>query len=400
VTERTAHTRVTYRQVLRVREFRAIFVSQALSLAGDQIARIAIALLVFERTGSPFAASATYGLSYFTWLIGGPALSVLADRQSRRRIMIVADVARGLLVALLLVPSPPLPLVFGVLFLVGVLTPPFESARSALTPDILEGEEFVAGNALSNTMIQGAQVSGFFFGGLLVATLSARGAIAIDVATFVVSAVMITTMVRERPAANPTPTRHFADMTAGFSFVAHDRLLRALLGYGVLASVAAIVPEGLAVAVAADAGDGAVATGVLTATLPLGYVVASTLLLRVPDDRRLALLRPLTVLQCVPLLATPLVHDTALTAVLWVLAGLGTSVQLVAGATYVRSTPAELRGRAFGIASTGLMISQGAALLTAGALANLTNPRNVVAGAALLVLLCLLALRTTSPRAT
>jgi MFS family permease len=391
---------VTYRQVLRVPEFRAIFVSQALSLAGDQIARIAIALLVFERTGSPFAASATYGCSYFTWLIGGPLLSVLADRRSRRRIMIVTDVARGLLVALLLIPSPPLPLVFAVLLLVGILTPPFESARSATIPDILEGEEFIAGNALSNTMIQGAQVGGFFFGGVLVATFSVRGAIALDVVTFVVSALAITTMIRERPAPAATRTRHLADMAAGFSFVAREPLLRALLGYGVLASVAAIVPEGLAVAVAADAGDGALATGVLTATLPLGYVVASTLFLRVPDHRRLALLRPLTILQCVPLLATPLVHSTPLTAVLWIVAGLGTSVQLVAGATFVRSTPPEFRGRAYGIASTGLMISQGLALLAAGGLANLTNARNVVAAAGAIVLLSLLAVRTTSPRVT
>jgi hypothetical protein len=305
-----------------------------------------------------------------------------------------------LLVATLLIPSPPLPLVFAVLLLVGILTPPFESARSATMPDILEGEEFIAGNALSNTMIQGAQVGGFFFGGVLVATFSVRGAIGLDVVTFVVSALTITTMIRERRVPAPTRTRHLADMAAGFSFVAREPLLRALLGYGVLASVAAIVPEGLAVAVAADAGDGALATGVLTATLPLGYVVASTLFLRVPDHRRLALLRPLTILQCVPLLATPLVHNTPMTVVLWIVAGLGTSVQLVAGATFVRSTPAEFRGRAYGIASTGLMISQGVALLAAGALANVTNARNVVAGAGAIVLLSLFAVRTTSPRAT
>src|SRR4051794_27101657 len=295
---------------------------------------------------------------------------------------------------------PPLWLVFCVLVLVGLLTPPFESARSATMPDILEGEEFVAGNALSNTMIQGAQVGGFFFGGVLVAMFSVRGAIALDVVTFVVSALTITLMIRERPVPVATRSRHLADMAAGFSFVSREPLLRALLGYGVLASVAAIVPEGLAVAVAHDAGDGALATGVLTATLPLGYVVASTLFLRVPDHRRLALLRPLTILQCVPLLLTPFVHNTAMTTVLWIIAGLGTSVQLVAGATFVRSTPAEFRGRAYGIASTGLMISQGVALLAAGALANITNPRNVVAAAGAVVLLSLLAVRTTSPRAT
>ena len=389
---------MTYGQVLREPEFRAIFLSQALSLLGDQIARIAIALLVFDRTGSAFAASATYGCSYLTWLVGGPILSALADRYRRRRIMIASDVARGLLIAVLLIPAPPLWLVVTVLIAVGLLAPPFESARSAIVPDILEGEVYVAANTLMNTTIQAAQVSGFFFGGVLVATLSVRGALALDVLTFVVSAVMLKVGLQERPAATVAATRLVADIVDGFSYVVHEPLLRGLLAYGVLASVAAIVPEGLAVAVASDAGDGPLAVGILTAALPLGYVIASALLLRVPAERRIELLAPLTVLLCVPLLATPLVSGTAVTAVLWVIAGLGTSVQLIASVTYVAATPARFRGRAFGIASTCLMFVQGAALLAAGGLADALDSRTVVAGAAAIVLVSLLGVRATFPK--
>jgi MFS family permease len=104
----SGQSRATYREVLAVPEFRAIFVSQGLSLIGDHVARIAIALLVYGRTGSAFAASATYGCSFLTWLVGGPFLSALADRHRRRRIMIVTDLARFVLIALLLVPHPPL----------------------------------------------------------------------------------------------------------------------------------------------------------------------------------------------------------------------------------------------------------------------------------------------------
>ena len=180
---------MTYVQVLRMPEFRAMFVSQALSLLGDQMARLAIALLVYERTGSAFAASATYGCSFLSWLVGGPILSALADRHRRRRIMVVSDVARGLLVALLLVPHPPLWLVFTVLLAVGLLAPPFESARSAILPDIVSGEAYATANTLINTTIQAAQVGGFFLGGVLVALVSPRGALAIDVATFALSAI-------------------------------------------------------------------------------------------------------------------------------------------------------------------------------------------------------------------
>lgn len=385
---------MTYRQVLGVPEFRALFLSQGLSLVGDQVARIAVALLVFDRTGSTFAASATYGCSYLTWLVGGPFLSVLADRYRRRQIMVTTDLARAALVALLLGSRPPIWLVFAVVIGVGLLAPPFESARSALLPDILDGEEYVAANTLINTTIQGAQVAGFFFGGVIVAAFSPRGALALDVATFLLSAAVLAAAVRDRPAATQREAGLLADARAGLAFVRTQPLLRTLLAYGVVGSVVSIVPEGLAVAVAADDGGGAVAAGVLTAALPLGYVLGSMLLLSVPNERRLALLRPLTLLLCLPLLLTPLVSGTAATAVLWVVAGLGTTVQLVAAVTYVAATPADFRGRAFGIASTLLMLTQGVTLLLAGAAADAAGTRNVVALAAAVGVLALVVTRT------
>ena len=134
-----AAPRVTYRAVLRVREFRALLVADGLSTLGDQVARIAVALLVLERSGSAFAASATYACSYLTWLVGGPLLSALPDRYPRRRLMIFCDLARMALVACLAIPGISLWLVFAVLTVVGLLAPPAEAARSALLADILEG---------------------------------------------------------------------------------------------------------------------------------------------------------------------------------------------------------------------------------------------------------------------
>lgn len=388
--------RVTYREVLSIREFRALFLSQSLSLIGDQIARIALALLVYDRSGSAFAASATYGSSYFTWLVGGPFLSALADRWSRREIMIVADVARALLVALLLVPHPALWLIFLVLALVGLLAPPFESARSAIVPDIVSEEQYPAASTLINTTIQAAQVAGFFFGGVLVAVLSARGALAIDVLTFVVSAAAIRLRIQQRPGSGSSG-RLLSDIGAGFALLRQDAYLRGLLTYGVLATAVAIVPEALAVALAAEEGRGSITAGALTASLPLGYVVASTLILRVPSERRPRLLLRLTLLLCIPLVLTPLASSPYVVLVLWVVAGLGTSVQLVAAVAYVAGAPADMRGRLYGIASTALMLTQGVAVLIAGAVADVKGARAVVAGAGVLGLALLVLLRAVLP---
>jgi MFS family permease len=391
----SGQNRATYREALAVPEFRAVFISQGLSLIGDHVARIAIALLVYGRTGSAFAASATYGCSFLTWLLGGPFLSALADRHRRRRIMIVTDLARFVLISLLLVPHPPLWLVFGVLIAVGLLAPPFESARSALLPDIVTGELYVAGHSLINTTIQGAQVAGFFLGGLLVAVLSVRGALALDAATFVISAAVLLLAISERPVVEREHPGLLEDVISGVRFVRSDPYLRGLLAYGVLAAIVAIVPEGLAVAVAGDAGDGAAAAGLLTATMPLGYVLASGMILRLTAEQRTRQMLPLTLVLCLPLLLTPLVSGTAITALLWVVAGFGTAVQLIASVAYVAGTPTEFRGRAYGLAGTALMLAQGTALLVGGALADAVGPRYVVAGAAGLGLMALVAMKTT-----
>jgi len=59
--------------------------STLLSIIGDQLAKVALSILVFQRTSSTLLTALTYGLSYLPWVIGGPLLSTLADRLPRRQ---------------------------------------------------------------------------------------------------------------------------------------------------------------------------------------------------------------------------------------------------------------------------------------------------------------------------
>lgn len=383
--------RAPYRAVLADSEFRAVFVAGGLSVVGDQLARIAVALLVFERSGSTLAASATYALSYLTWLLGGPLLSALPDRYSRRRVLVLTDLLRAGLVLALVVPGLPLWAVFTLLALVGLLSPPFEAARSALLADVLDGERYLVGNTLAQTVGQLGQVVGFAAGGALVAAIGVDGALLANALTFVLSAVLILRSVRDRgahprDAASPGLLREVA---AGAHLVAGTPGLRRYLAWGLLSAGIVIAPEGLAVAVAQDRGGGALAAGLLTAAVPLGFLVASFAVLRVRAERRERLFLPMTLVSVVPLLLTPLFDSVLLIGVLWVLAGLGNALQLVANASYVQAVPAHLRGRAYGIAGTALMLVQGVVLLCAGALAEAVDARipvAVMAGVGLLLL--------------
>lgn len=379
--------RVTVPDVLRVSEFRSLLASSALSILGDQVARIAVALLVFQRTQSEFAASATYACSYLTWLVSGPLLSALADRLPRRRLMVTCDLLRAGLILVLVVPGVPLWAVFAVLVLVGLLAPPFDSARSALLPEVLQGERYAVGNAVNGAVNQAGLVGGFLLGGIVVALTSSRGALALDAATFLVSALLLQLGVRERPVPETTRSRLLVEAREGVAVVVGDPWLLRMLGFSVLAALALIAPEGMAVPVADRLGGGPVTAGLLTASVPAGFVAGSFLVLRLAPQRRLDALPALTFLACAPLLVTPLVDSAALLAAVWFVSGTGGALMLVTNASYMTAVPAALRGRAFGVAVATLMAVQGAALVAAGALAEVASPAAAVAAVAMLALL-------------
>ena len=98
----------TFSEVFAVGEFRALWLAQILSVVGDQLARVALTLLVFDRTGSSLLAAVTYAASLIPLAIGGVALSGLADRLPRRGVMICCDLGCAVLVASMALPGVPI----------------------------------------------------------------------------------------------------------------------------------------------------------------------------------------------------------------------------------------------------------------------------------------------------
>ena len=86
---RAPEERSSYREVFAVGEFRALWSAQVLSYAGDRLAQVAIAILVYGRTHSAFLTALAYALTHLPPIAGGPLLSGLADLFPRRRVMIV-----------------------------------------------------------------------------------------------------------------------------------------------------------------------------------------------------------------------------------------------------------------------------------------------------------------------
>jgi MFS family permease len=190
----------TFRDVFAVAEFRALWLAQLLSVIGDQLARVALTVLVYDRTRSALLAAITFVVSIVPTFVGGITLAWLADRYPRRGVMIVCDLARCGLVLVMAIPGVPLAGMVTLLFVVTLVGAPFLSARAAILPDILEGDRYVVGTAVTLTTFQFAQVIGFAAGGTIVGFSGTRPSLVIDAATFAASALIVRGWIRSRPA--------------------------------------------------------------------------------------------------------------------------------------------------------------------------------------------------------
>jgi hypothetical protein len=397
---------VTFRGVFAVGEFRALWLAQVLSVAGDQLARVAMTVLVYDQTRSSFWSALTYAVTLVPWVFGGLALSGLADRLPRRQLMVGCDLARMVLVGVMALLSlrdstgAGLLIMVALLFVVTLLDSPFKAARSAMMPDILTGDLYVLGVAVSQTALQSGMVAGFALGGIVVAVLHAGGALSLDAGTFLVSALLVQFGVRRRPAAARSAGGGSAlgEIVAGVRLVFGRGVLRTLVLFGWLVTFY-IVPMGLAAPLAAGLHAGlplAVTTGLIFAAGPLGTILGAIAFSRlVPAPRRQAWLGPLAVAACGVLLLLAFRLDLAASLAVLALSGAGASYQLAANAAFVAAVPPERRGQAFGLANGGMQVFQGRWIVLAGAIApHALAPGTVIAvsggvGAALAAALAL-----------
>jgi MFS family permease len=371
----------TYREVLAVGEFRALYAAHVTSLLGDQAAKVALAILVLDRSDSPLLAALAYAVGYLPWIVGGPVLSPLADRRPRREVMVGCDIVRAAAVGAMALPGMPLWLLFLLLLGASLLMPPFEAARAATLPDVLSGDRYVVASSLSNITTQLCQVAGFVLGGAEVVVLTPRGALALNAASFLWSALFITRGVKHRPAVarDSRPTLR-GDIVEGARVVFHTPVLRSILLLAWVGAAFALVPEGLAVTYARELDYGPLATGFLTAASPAGLVIGALLIGRLMrPSQRVRWMRVLAAGAFVPLVFT-VVHPPVWGAiVLWTLSGVGLAYQIPANATFMLAVPPEARGRAFGLAQTGIQALQGLSIAGAGALALSVAVDDVVA---------------------
>jgi MFS family permease len=210
------------------RDFRWLWSGQLVNNLGGQVTLIALRYQVFVMTGSPLAigglaAASLAGLLIFT-LPGG----VIADRYDRRRILLVTQVAAGLvsltLGLLALSGSPPLGLLYLLAFLSAAIQCVDEPTRQSAIPRLVADERQPSAYVLNQSLRRLCSVVGPALGGFLIALVGLPAAYLFDAATFIVAFVAILAIA---------PIPRFADrgrpglagVLGGLSFVRRTRVL-------------------------------------------------------------------------------------------------------------------------------------------------------------------------------
>jgi predicted MFS family arabinose efflux permease len=393
--------RVTYGDVFRVGEFRALWSAQLLSVAGDQLARVALTVLVYDRTRSALLAAVTFIMGVVPVFLGGIFLSGLADRLPRRAVMIGCDLVRLLLVLVMTVPGLPLAGLVALLFVVTMLSAPFNSARAALYPEILAGERYAVGTAVTLTTSQLAQVIGFAGGGVLVGLFGVRTSLLADAATFAASALLVRLGVTARPVvrADGRGPAAVSGMVAGVRLVFGNPALRTPMLFGWLAALYN-APEGIATPFARALGGGPITVGLLLAFPAAGYTLGALGFGRLAGScRRAALMGPLAVACCALLILIALEPGLPITLAILAASGACACFQVAANSGFVAAAPPGQRSQAFGLATAGMSLGQGAAMVLAGAAVQYFAPGAVIAAAGAIGAAAAVVLGVTRPAA-
>ncbi len=173
--------------------FSRLFAAQLISFAGDWFATVALLGLVLELTGSPAMASLLLVVQTGAFAVASPIAGVLADRYDRRRLMVMADVARVpvALAFLLARDSDTLWIAFVAAGLLSLGAAVFEPTSSASLPNLVEGAELPEANVLIGSAWGTMLAVGAALGGLVAATLGRDVAFAVNAASFGASALLI-----------------------------------------------------------------------------------------------------------------------------------------------------------------------------------------------------------------
>lgn len=361
--------------------FRRLWLGDVASSFGDWFNLIATATLVEMLTGSGSALGGLFAVRMLAPFLASSFAGVLADRHSRRRIMICTDLARAVIVlGFLLVRTPAdVWLLYALTALQLGLSGLFSPARSAILPDLVRPQDLGAANALGSATYAIMQTFGAAVGGLMTGVIGLYETFVIDAATFAVSAVLIAMVkVDEAAAGRPRPGQSAVQLyVAGIQHLRRDgELLMLAMQKGLNAFFITgglnILSITLALRYFPIGEAGSLSIGLIFCATGIGTAIGPVVARLAAADRIPALRRGL--FWCYIVSAIGLVIIAPIVSFAAVLAGMvirgigGGTMFVFSSHLLMLRTPAAVRGRVFAseFAIRSLLGAAGAAVFSLG----------------------------------
>lgn len=384
---------VTYRELFRLPEFRPFFFAVSVNVAAGTLAGLALATLVFARTGSPLLSALSLFGSSLAQLVGALTLLSSADRMPPRTTLVAITVTIAVGTAVLAVPGMPVWAMLAIILFHGLVGSVGGGARWGLLAEILPDDSYVLGRSVLNMATGLMQIVGFATGGVLLVLMSAREALFAAAALELVTAAIL----RWGLAARAPRAEGRASIRETWRV---NRMLWSVPG--VRPTYAALwLPNGLVVGCEALFVPYAPeAAGVLFIAGALGMFAGDAAAGRlVPQHWRGRLITPVQALLAAPYLIFAVSLPIPVAAVLVAVASVGFGAGLFLQDRLVALVPDDVRGQALGLHSSGMLTMQAVAATVAGTVAEFAGVGGAMTAMACasLVVTAMLAPRLRTP---
>lgn len=277
--------------VFRHRDFRLMWIGQLVSTAGTALTSLAASILVYQVTGG---SALSVGLMMMATaapsLLVGLFAGVIVDRYDRKRIMIVTELIRAVLVVLIpfLVPYS-IVWLYVIVAVTSAISQFYDPAHESVLPEVAPEEELAAANSLMAISSFGATAIGFAASGLLASAASIDWAFYLDGLSFVISALVIA-LITVKPLEDTeeaSASMIIRNLKVGLRFLNDTPILRSLF----LAYIPVLIAFGLTNSLLLPFADRALnATefeyGLQEALTSIGFVIASLLMAKIFDRMR------------------------------------------------------------------------------------------------------------------